>query len=189
MTALTDQQLVQDLSKGDESALALLVDRYAAAVYRFGVRFSHDRSLAEDISQEVFLRVYRHAWRFNPSQSFKTWLFTIARNVCIDMVRGDQFRQHEHLGNYEEDSALRHGQNVHESQDPTPEEQAISRQTDEAVRKALHILPENQRTCVILRYFEEMSVREIAVVMDTTVSAVESLLVRAKRNLAKSLGV
>jgi len=189
MPSQTDEHLLQLLLQGDENALRLLVDRYAYSIYRFAVRFSNDAALAEDISQEVFLRVYRYAFRFDPAQPFRTWLFSIARNVSIDMLRAARFGRLESLNEREDAWPLTPGQNPLESTDPTPEDRVISQETEQAVKTALRALNENQRTAIILKYFEQLTVREIADVLSTTESAVESLLVRAKRNLAKLLSV
>jgi RNA polymerase sigma-70 factor (ECF subfamily) len=165
----------------------VLVDRYASSIYRFALRFSNDERLSEDISQEVFLRVYRHALQFDPRRSFTTWLFTIARNVSIDAVRAARVRRFESLDDYEGDHCGGARQAGPSGRRPTLEEQIIEKETEQAVRTAVHALPEKQRSCVILRFYEGMTAKEIAQVLDCSASAVESLLVRAKNNLAKSL--
>ncbi len=185
MAAPSDEQLLRDLLRDDEKALRLLVDRYASSIYRFALRFCNDESLAEDISQEVFLRVYRYARHFDPRRAFKTWLFAIARNVSIDVARAARVRRFERLDDLDDDTL---GSRRHHATDvarDTVEDLMIVKETEQALMRAMSNLPENQRTSILLRYYEGMTIKEITAVMDCSVSAVESLLVRAKRNLAK----
>ena len=185
MALLSDEQLLAALLEDDENSLRVLVDRYASSIYRFAIRFSNDESLAEDISQEVFLRVYRYARLFDRHRIFKTWLFAIARNVSIDMAAAARVRRFQSLDDDDPHGARRHVSPLYAEK--TVEDDYIQQETEQALRKAIHGLPENQRSSIILRYYEGMAVKEIATVMDCSVSAVESLLVRAKRNLAKSM--
>jgi RNA polymerase sigma-70 factor, ECF subfamily len=187
MNLQSDVDLIQALANGDETALRTLVDRYAPSVYRFSVRYTGDESLAQDVCQEVFLKVYRHAGRYKPGMPFKTWLFTIVRNTSIDLARPFSYRKihsldvsnSQALVEIEKQSLLRG--------DQTPEENYSSKQKVQKVASAVKSLPEKQRTAVILKYYDEMPIKEIAEVMETTSSSVESLLVRAKRNLLNFL--
>ena len=185
MPAQSDADLIQALGSGDENALSVLVDRHSAAIYRFSIRFTGDESLAQDIAQEVFLRLYRNARRYNRETPFKTWLFTIVRNTSIDMARSYTYRKAYSLDDYSRE----HDRTAHLDPDPDPEETYLSRESADEVAQAVRSLPEKQRTAVILRYYEGMSAAEIAGVMRSTVASVESLLVRAKRNLMKSLAL
>jgi RNA polymerase sigma factor (sigma-70 family) len=107
--------------------------------------------------------------------------------VSIDMARAARVRRFESLNETDDDTRgpKRHGASLVAGK--TVEDQYILQETEQALRRALHGLPENQRSSIILRYYEEMAVKDIASVLDCSVSAVESLLVRAKRNLAKSM--
>jgi len=185
MNSRSDEELVAALGNGDEDALRLLVDRHAAAIYRFSVRHTGDELLAEDVSQEVFLRVYRNAHTFDSSRNFKAWLFTIVRNTSIEMARSAGYRRSTSLDPAEVEGDQ--SSHLHERY-PDPEESYAAQETASRVATALQTLQEKQRTVVILKYFDGLSNREIADVIGSTVSSVESLLVRAKRNLAKLLG-
>ncbi len=187
MRPRSDEELVQALAKGDESALRALVDRYTSSIYRFSVRYTGDESLAEDISQEVFLKVYRYAKRYRSEMPFKTWLFRIVRNTSIDMARPYTYRKALSLDASNSTDFPEIEAHSLESVAQNPEERYSSKETTRKITHSIQSLPEKQRTAVILRYHEEMATKEIAEVMETTVSSVESLLVRAKRNLAKSL--
>ena len=189
MCSRSDEQLIQDLAGGDEDALRILVDRHTPSIYRFSVRYTGDESLAEDIAQEAFLRLYRSAGSFRRGNSFKTWLFAIVRNTSIDLARRYSYRKIHSLD--QADDLISDGIESRYLVDksPGPEESRVSRETEENVRKALSSLPERQRTAVILKYFEGMRCKEIAEIMELSVSSVESLLVRAKRNLLKRLEI
>lgn len=183
----SDEDLIQALAHGDEAALSALVDRHTQAIYRFSVRFSGDESLAQDICQEVFLKVYRYARRYKPGMPFKTWLFTIVRNTSIDLARPYAYRKIHFLDTLDGPHYLTAEEQSVTDGAKTPEEDYSSKQTAQRVVSAVQSLPEKQRTATILKYYEEMPIKEIAEVMETTVSSVESLLVRAKHNLLKLL--
>jgi RNA polymerase sigma factor (sigma-70 family) len=184
---LSDEQLLEALRKGDDAAFSTFVSRYLESVYKFALRFTNDEFLAEDVSQEVFLRIYQRAREYDARFPVRNWVFTITRNASIDMVRSRKswmqaiypFRaspsESECMTDHLPDCA------------PTPEERLSVAQESQTVLKALQVLPESQRTAIILQYFEGLTVKEIAEVMRTSVSAVESLSIRAKRNLAKFL--
>ncbi len=185
MLAPTDESLIRALANGDETALRTLVERHTASVYRFSVRFTGDESLAQDICQEVFLRLYRNARKYVPGMPFKAWLFTVARNTSIDFARSYTYRKtsslEEHAQEIENRSLT--------GRAPGPEEQYLSRESDQKVAQAVKSLPEKQRMAIILRYYEGMSIKDIADIMKSTASSVESLLVRAKHNLIKLLEI
>jgi RNA polymerase sigma-70 factor, ECF subfamily len=187
MHSPTDEDLIQALGNGDETALRILVERHTPAVYKFSIRYTGDESLAQDICQEVFLKVYRHARRYRPGMIFKTWLFTIVRNTSIDMARPYTYRKMHSLDTSDETDLFQAASRPLFREPQNPEEDYASKQTAHRLASALRTLSEKQRTATILKYFEEMPIKEIAEVMETTVSSVESLLVRAKCNLAKLL--
>jgi RNA polymerase sigma factor (sigma-70 family) len=182
----SDKDLLEALIKGDESAFSIFLNRHLASVHSFALRLTNDKFLAEDISQEVFLKVYRSAWDYDARFPAKNWVLTIARNTSIDMIRSRKSWR-ETISDYNSSSAeLEFAQNSRTAVE-TPEERMTRAQESQKVLNALQSIPENQRTAIILQYFEGLSVKGIAKVMNVSVSAVESLLIRAKRNLAKSL--
>jgi RNA polymerase sigma-70 factor, ECF subfamily len=181
----TDEELIQALAKGDEDALRELVNRHTASIYKFSLRYTGDESIAQDICQEVFLRLYRNARKYTPGMPFKTWLFTIVRNTSINFARLYTYRKafslDEHTEEIEKQSLL--------DRAPDPEERYLFQESAQKVAEAVQSLSERQRAAVILRYYEDMSVKEVAGIMKSTVSSVESLLVRAKTNLLKLLKI
>jgi len=187
MTSPPDEQLIRALAQSDENALRLLVDRYSPSIYRFSVRYTGDESLAEDVAQEVFLRLFLHAKKYTAGRSFKTWLFTIVRNVSIDLARPYSHRKSSssHFGDDPAREDFTSELIVNGS--PTQEDRMAARERQQMMVELLQDLPEKQRAAIILKYYEEMSTKEIAVVLGKSVSSVESLLARAKQNLAKLL--
>lgn len=143
------------------------------AALNLAFRFIGDRDEAKDIAQETFIRIYQNAYSYKPSAQFKTYLFRIATNLCLDFIRK---KKPEYMDELPE--------NLSSS---TPLKELHQKETSEAVTKAVRALPENQRITLLLHHFEGLKYAEIAEVMNTTVSAVESLLVRAKRTLRDKL--
>ncbi len=187
MLSQSDEDLIEALGNGDGDALRTLVDRHTASIYRFSVRYTGDESLAQDICQEVFLKVYRYSRRYKRGMPFKTWLFTIVRNTSIDLARPYTYRKTYSLDAADETDFIQGAAQSLPREIHTPEEDYSFKETAQKLESALGALPEKQRTATILKYYEEMPMKEIAGVMETTVSSVESLLVRAKRNLIKLL--
>jgi RNA polymerase sigma-70 factor, ECF subfamily len=185
MLTQSDEELIQALANGDETALRALVDRHTLSIYRFSVRYTGDESLVQDICQEVFLKVYRYARSYKPGMPFKTWLFTIVRNTSIDLARSYKYRKIHSLDDPDEPRFLEAAKQSLSHGTQTPEEDYSSKQTEQRVAHAVRSLAEKQQTALILKYYEGMPIKEIADVMETTVSSVESLLIRAKRNLIK----
>lgn len=182
-----DEELIQALGNGDETALRILVDRYTPAIYKFSVRYTGDESLAHDVCQEVFLKVYRNARRYKPGMPFKTWLFKIVRNTSVDLARPYSYRKIHSPDPWDDTGSSRFSPQQISSETHTPEDDYASKETAQRLESALLRLSDKQRTATILKYYEEMPIKDIAEVMDTTVSSVESLLVRAKCNLLKLL--
>jgi RNA polymerase sigma-70 factor (ECF subfamily) len=174
------------LAAGEEDALAELVARWQKPVLAHVGRFlGCSAEEARDVAQEAFLRVWRERRRWRPEAAFSTWLFAVVLNLCRNQRR----------------SAVRRPElvpiAVDEAGDPAaalaagatddPYARARAGEVAAIARRALLALPENQRSAILLRRFEGMSYREIAEVLGLTESAVESLLVRARRALAEAI--
>jgi RNA polymerase sigma-70 factor (ECF subfamily) len=179
-----DAHLMLRFKDGDLSAFDLLFARYTPAIISFAYRFVRDREVAEELAQEVFLRVYEGAGRYRVQSRFTTWLYRIATNVCLNEVRKPRFRAaHEPLSDGFEP---RSGISLVESgsrQDKLLERQAIVR----VIKEVLDHMPEKQRTAFILNKYQELSYAEVAEVMKTTEKAVKSLIHRARETLAERL--
>jgi RNA polymerase sigma-70 factor (ECF subfamily) len=173
-----DARLMVGFQRGEPRCFDQLFHRYKAAVVNFAYRFTGRRDLAEELAQDIFIKCYRAAQSYRPEARFSTWLFRIARNHCLNELRRPEHRmgvQSLHDGAQQRCSA------------PTPEAQAAAHDLQRRLSALLAALPERQRTALILSRFHQMSYDEIAQTMQTSVSAVKSLLNRAKDQLVAAL--
>ena len=172
--ASPDAVLVARYAAGDQSAARALTARHAPRVYALARRMLADTAEAEDVTQEAMLRLWRAAPAWEDRAAVGTWLYRVASNLCIDRLRKRRPLSAEP---------------VPDVADETPS--AFSRLADgdraAALGRALDGLPERQRLAIVLRHFENRSNPEIAVVLDLSVEAVESLLARGRRALAAAL--
>jgi len=173
-----DAALVRRIAEGDEVAASTFVTRKLHRVLALAHRVCGDRAEAEDIAQDVFIRVWKYAesWKKDDAK-VDTWLHRIVLNVCRDRLAASH-RRHE-VGGMELDMQADPG--------PTPESAAIGQSTRERVRLALQALPVRQREALVLTYYQELSSAEAAAAMQVSVDAVESLLARARRTLKQRL--
>lgn len=175
--ARSDVQLMLDVKAGDESSFELLLRRYRTPLVNFLCRMVRDRAAAEDLAQEVFLRVYRARKKYAPSAKFTTWLFRIATNLALNALRDGRYRQLEvSLDEPPEDA-----QPALDLPDRRPgvEEQIVRRDRAAQVWRAVSALPEKQRAAVLLHKYQELDYGEIARILDCSESALKSLLFRA----------
>jgi RNA polymerase sigma-70 factor (ECF subfamily) len=153
-----------------------LFERYSPAVFGYLHRMSEDRHLAEDLTSETFYRAMRAVDGFRGDASMKTWLLRIARNLYLNRKRRDERSQS--LDDLE-------GRGVPiAAREPDPETRFIREEENERVRRALRALDEHDRSILLLAAEDELSCREIAVVLEISLSAVKTRLFRARRRLA-----
>lgn len=176
-----DVQRMLRIREGDAVAFEEMVSRYAPILVNFMRRFVGTDSIAEDLAQEVFMKVHRAAPGYEPTARFKTWILTIATNLCLNEKRRASRRPAISLDDdgVREDSA---GERV-QDRGPAPEAQMDTMELQSKVRSAIAALPENQRAVVIMARYEDMSYAEIAEATGTSIMAVKSLLNRAKTKL------
>ena len=167
-----DAALAMASARGSQRAFTEIIDRYQAGVLGFARGYLNDPSLAEEICQESFLRLFQ-ALKRKKFIAVRPYVYSIARNLCHDYFRK---KKPEHLAEPPEIPYLQ-----------TPLELLKTRQGLEGLARAVDALPESQKAAILLRHTRELSYAEIAQAMDTTVSAVESLLVRARRHLKLTL--
>jgi RNA polymerase sigma-70 factor (ECF subfamily) len=181
----SDVQLMLDVKAGDDASFNLLLQKYRTPLINFLFRMVRDSATAEDLAQEVFLRVYRARKRYSPSAKFTTWLFRIATNLALNSVRDNRHRQMDVSidASVEDDEAP--------LQLPAREmridEHMIERDRAEFIRQAISSLPEKQRVAVLLHKYEEMDYAEIAKILECSESALKSLLFRAYETLRVQL--
>ena len=184
-----DVQLMMQVISGDDSAFEDLVKRYQDRLIGFFYHLIRDRTAAEDMAQEVFMRVYKARERYTARARFSTWLFRIAHNLASNQKRGLARRREIPLsGSADPDDAVRREQEfLAEKSALMPTRQIDSKETQDIVRNALDSLNERQKTAVLLHKFEGMSYQDIGEIMDLNVVAVKSLLSRARGNLKEVL--
>jgi RNA polymerase sigma-70 factor (ECF subfamily) len=180
-----EQRWMAAIAEGDEAAFERLVARHGSAVLNTIRRFVGDTGRAEELAQEVFVRLWQAAPRYRPTAAFRTWLFTIVRRLCWNELRrsGREVSIEEELVEASPGEATARLAVEY----PLPEERLLASERARAVRAAIGELPPAQRMAVICRRYEELSYEEIAQALETTVPAVKSLLVRARRTLAQRL--
>lgn len=178
-----DVALMARVAEADERAFRELVERHQNAVVGTVARMLNDATEAEDIAQQVFLRIWKHAKRWRPEAKFTTYLFTVTRNLVFNETRRRSRRKEVSADEREEDSGF---QAVAESRHE-PHEEALKTEMHEQIDRAISQLPEAQRTAVILYSYESMPYEEIAKVLKTSVSSVKSLLFRARTTLREKL--
>ncbi len=184
-----DVQLMMQVVSGDDSAFENLVTRYQDRLIGFFYHLIRDRTAAEDMAQEVFMRVYKARERYTARARFSTWLFRIAHNLASNQKRGLARRREIPLSGSaaSDDSVRREEEFLAEKSALMPTRLIDSKETQDIVRNALDSLNERQKTAVLLHKFEGMSYQDIGDFMDLNVVAVKSLLSRARGNLKEVL--
>lgn len=176
-----DVQLMLKVKSGDRTAFEELVRRHSSLLVNFMFKFVGSLATAEDLAQEAFFKVFKAAPTYEPTARFKTWLLTIAANLCMNRKRWEKRRFHHSLDASGDDDR-RPADEVAGSEAPPSADMERS-ELRVVVRRAVLSLPESQRLAVILARYHELSYAEIAESMDLTIMAVKSLLNRAKENL------
>lgn len=184
-----DVQLMLQVVGGDHSAFETLVKRYQDRLIGFFFHLVRDRTMAEDMAQEVFLRIFRSRERYTASARFSTWLFRIAHNLASNQRRGLARRREIPLvATSESDEGNRpEGEILAEKSALMPTRQLDSKEMQEIVRAALESLNERQKTAILLHKFQGMSYEDIGEIMELNVVAVKSLLSRGRSKLREAL--
>jgi RNA polymerase sigma-70 factor, ECF subfamily len=186
--ARTDVQLMLDVKAGDEQSFELLLRKYRTPLVNFLYRMVRDSAAAEDLAQEVFLRVYRARKEYAPSAKFTTWMFRIATNLALNSVRDNRHRKME-ISVDQTVETIEDEQRAMELPDRAPsiEQQLLAQTRSEMILRAIHALPEKQRAAVLLHKYQELDCDEIARVLECSDSALKSLLFRAYETLRTEL--
>lgn len=182
-----DAALMLRVKQGDTAAFAQLVDKFKQPVINLAYRTLHDLTEAEDLAQNVFVQVYKSAARYEPSAKFSTWLFTIARNLCLNEIRRRARHPADSLDQPAAETDDHPLRQVEDKGVSSPPEQLLRGELEENVERALAELPENQRTALLLCRQEELSYEEIAAVLGCSLSATKSLIHRARETLKARL--
>jgi RNA polymerase sigma-70 factor (ECF subfamily) len=182
-----DALLMLRVKRGDRVAFTELVEKYKQPVMNLVYRTLHDEAEAEDLAQVVFLQVYKSAKRYESRAKFSTWLFTIARNLCLNEIR----RRSRHPADSLEEAHAEHEdqprQQYEDKSSVAPPERLLHGELAQKIEEALAGLPENQRTAILLCRQEELSYEEIAEILGCSLSATKSLIHRGRETLKEKL--
>lgn len=183
---MQDDLLIHRAAKGDEAAFEQLLTQHEKSVYSLCLRMTGNPDDAMDVSQEVFLRVWRNLGSYQFDAAFSTWLFRIASNACIDFLRAKKRRNDVSLTMEDENDGEEKELSV---PDPEllPEEQLLAKEQQQAVLRAMDALPPDHREILQLRVIENLPYEEIADILGVKVGTVKSRLARARNLLRKNL--
>jgi len=179
-----DAELMLRVKEGDADSFARLLEKYRSPVIHFLYRMVQNSAVAEELAQEVFLRVYRSRSTYEPTAKFTTWLFRIATHLALNALRDN--KNERLLDRLDDDTSDLPVRQVSDSR-PTVEETMLYQARMDEVRRAVSMLPEKQRAAVLMHKYEEMEYSQIAKVLSCSESAVKSLLFRAYETLRARL--
>lgn len=180
------EDLMIRIAKGDDDAFEILVNRHQTSVLNLIFRFIGDRTQAKDLAQEVFIRVWQSAKSYEPKAKFTTWLYRITANLCFNELKSKRrkkwfsFNRPDKDGEHTFEETLADGA-------PSAEAILLEKERNRQISDSFQSLPDNQRMALILKRYDDLSYAEIAGIVGCSVSAVESLLIRAKRTLQEKL--
>lgn len=187
VSGLTDAEMMLRVKEGDESAFEYLVQKYRRAMVSFMYRMAHSSTVAEELAQEVFLRIYRSRSGYEATAKFTTWMYRIATNLAVNHARDTRHERPENMVSLDVPDAET-GQTLDiPGNSPTAEEDIIRQERLAAIRKHVEALPERQRLAVIMHKFQQMDYKQIADVLKLSESATKSLLFRAYQTLRVQL--
>jgi RNA polymerase sigma-70 factor, ECF subfamily len=172
---MTDEAAIAAAQAGNQDAFRVLVERHSKSVFRLAYRMTGNEQDAEDVVQESFLRAYRQLHRYESRASFATWVYRIAANYSLDLIRARR--------TVESETVL---DNLRESS-PGPDRLVISSRMQETVDRALETLSQQERTAFILRHFEGLSIDEIGGALGIGNNAAKHSIFRAVQKLRKAL--
>lgn len=182
---MTEQELIAGLLKGDENAFKTVVDTYESMVYNTVLGFVQNTDDAEDVTQDVFIKVYENIAGFKQQAKLSTWIYRISISQATDLLR---YRNRKKRGGFTLSLFGRNQELLYEPPDfMHPGVLTENKEQSVILFKAINRLPENQKTAFLLQKLQDKGQREIADIMQISEGAVESLLSRAKANLKKLL--
>jgi len=186
MTERSDVELMLAAGAGDEGAFGDLVSRHRNAIVNLTYRYLGNRADAEDLAQDVFLKVYRARKRYRPEAKFTTWLYRVAVNACLNEVRNRKHRPTHGaapLASGDEEGGFIPV--LADAASESPADATVRSELSALVREAVDDLPERQRLALLLNKFHGLSYEELATSLDMTIPGIKSLLVRARENVRR----
>ena len=182
-----DAALMLRVKRGDVRAFEELVEKYKQPVTNVISRSLRDPSEAEDLAQNVFVQVFKSAHRYQATAKFSTWLFTIARNLCLNEIRRRSRHPADSLDDSQSDSENHPARQFEDIKTFSPTDHVLQNELEQKIKEALSQLPENQRTAILLCREEELSYEDISEVLGCSLSATKSLIHRGRETLKEKL--
>src|SRR5437870_3774478 len=183
----SDAEIMLLVKTGDESAFTYLVQKYRRQIVGFMYRMCHNPATAEELAQEVFLRVYRSRASYEASAKFNTWLYRIATNLAVNHARDTRHQRPENMASLDEaDEETGTTMDVADTS-PNVEEKLVKQERLKAIRQKVENLPERQRQAVLMHKYQQMDYKQIGEVLNLSESATKSLLFRAYETLREQL--
>jgi RNA polymerase sigma-70 factor (ECF subfamily) len=184
---LTDATIMLRVREGDDAAFTYLIEKYQRAIVHFMFRMVHNQAVAEELAQEVFLRVYRSRESYRAEAKFTTWLYRIATNLGVNHARDHKHeRAAQNVYLDQPDAETGSTPDVADSR-ATVEQTLVRDERLSAIRQHVMALPERQRNAVLMHKFQEMDYKQIGEVLKLSESATKSLLFRAYQTLRENL--
>lgn len=184
---LSDSELMLRVGAGDDAGFDILIEKYRRQVVAFMYRSTHNQAIAEELAQEVFLRVYRARASYKADAKFSTWLYRIATNLAVNYARDSKTERTAPTVNLDEpDEESGSMPDVADSH-PTVEQEILRRERLNAIRSIVMSLPERQRMAVLMHKYQNLDYKEISRVLNLSESATKSLLFRAYESLRDKL--
>lgn len=183
---MEDKEIITRLRMNDEKAFSTLVDLFSKKVYNTCMGMLQNIEDAEDVTQEIFITIHANILQFKEESSLSTWIYRISVNKCLEFIRKKNRKKRSGIfksifSSDREKAIENHSDFIH------PGIELENKERAQILFKAINLLSEQQRTAYILHKVEQVSYNEIAAIMELSLSAVESLLFRAKQNLRKHL--
>jgi RNA polymerase sigma-70 factor (ECF subfamily) len=182
-----DAALMLRVKRGDDAAFAELVDKYKQPVMNLNYRILRDATEAEDLAQNVFIQVHKSAHRYQATARFSTWLFTIARNLCLNELRRRSRHPADSLEGANPETEDQPARQFEDYKTALPTDTLLHRELEEKIEQALSDLPETQRTALLLCRRDDLSYEEIAEIVGCSLSATKSLIHRGRETLKQQL--
>lgn len=184
---MIETELIAAVKQGNQNAFRKLVESYQEMVYRVAYGFLHSAEEADDLSQEVFIEIYESIGKFRQEAGLRTWIYRITVNKSLNQLQKNKRKQIiRRVENFFSGEAA--GNPLWKATDGITPVQLLEQKEQEAlIRKAINSLPENQKVAFTLHKYDDLSYKEIAEVMELSVSAIESLIHRARLKLRQKL--
>lgn len=185
-----DKELIEQIKDNNQEAFAEFINKNKEQVFRVAMGFVHDKSLADDIVQEVFIKFWEKREEFELKAKLSTYLYRVTTNMCLNSIRKSKFStvfSSIKSKSDETENSQTYEASLNDENQQTIDDNFKQEHIKIALKRATNSLAKNQKTAFILSKYQDFSYKEIAEIMELSISSVESLLHRAKKNLQKKL--